>query len=49
MKDRKATYKGESYAVKPGARDIIVRSGKDVIYSKSCSYLQKETKQIKLP
>ena len=49
VKDRKATYKGESYAVKPGARDIIVRSGNDVIYSKKLFLSPQETKQIKLP
>ena len=49
LKNRKATYKGESYAVKPGARDIIVRSGNDVIYSKKLFLSPQETKQIKLP
>jgi len=40
VKDRKATYKGESYAVKPGARDIIVRT------QKSCSYLHKRPNKL---
>lgn len=49
VKDRQATYRGQSYAVKPGTRDIIVRNGKEVIYSKKLFLSPQETKQIKLP
>ena len=49
MKDSKATYKGQSYAVKPGKRDIIVRNGNEVIYSKKLFLSPQETKLIKLP
>ena len=49
VRDSKATYKGQSYAVKPGKRDIIVRNGNEVIYSKKLFLSPQETKQIKLP
>ena len=49
VKDRQATYRGQSYAVKPGTRDIIVLNGKEVIYSKKLFLSPQETKQIKLP
>ena len=49
VRDSKATYKGQSYAVKSGRRDIVVRNGNEVIYSKKLFLSPQETKLIKLP
>ncbi len=49
LKEKKGTIKGNTYAINPGTRNVVISKDGNVLYSAKIFVSTQETKKIQLP